>query len=120
MTNFMNEIKKTRQKTEELELAFDTLCIQSGLPTGEKMHQHIGDGKWFEIDRWFTGWGVGVELNEELFHKQWSAQARDARKRNYCVLHDIPLLTFTGTQLTNDPAGCIEIVKAVLKKGGWS
>ena len=109
-----------RQKTEELELAFDTLCIQFGLPPCKKLHLSIDDGGWFEIDRWFPDYGVGVELNEELFHKHWGTQGRDARKRNYCVLHDIPLLTFTGTQLTNDPAGCIEIVKAALKKGGWS
>ena len=108
----------TRHKTEELELAFDTHCKQCGLPVGEKTHIPVGDS-WFEIDRWYDEWGVGVELNEELFHKQWAAQARDAKKRNYCVLHGIPLLTFTGTQLTNDPAGCIDTLRKALVQGGW-
>jgi hypothetical protein len=110
-----------RQKTEELELAFDTHCRQCGLPFCQKIRITFDDSKsWFEIDRWFPDYGVGVELNEELFHKQWSALSRDAKKHNYCVINDIPLLIFTGTMITDSPYACIAQVKELLRQRGWT
>ncbi len=107
-----------RQKTEELELAFDTHCVQFGLPVGKKTHIFTDDS-WFEIDRHYADYGVGVEINEELFHKQWNAQKRDAIKRNYCVIQGIPLLTFTGGMITDDPAKCMDTLRKALVQGGW-
>jgi hypothetical protein len=114
-------MKMTRQKTEELELAFDTRCRQFGLPFCQKLHITIeGTKSWFEIDRWFPDYGVGVEINEELFHKQWAAQTRDAKKHNYCVIKAIPLLVFTGSMLTNNPGACMAQVEDLLRQKGWT
>lgn len=85
-----------------------------------------------EIGEWiqqypFRGWAidfawpdrkVAVEIDGWAFHRDHKAFLRDSRKRNALACAGWITLSFTWHDLTHDPAGCIELLVAVLNDRG--
>jgi very-short-patch-repair endonuclease len=112
---------KKEYKKSDLELAFETYCIQCGLQLQGREYKFAHPFREWRFDYVFVNSQrqVGVELDGGNYAK--GAHVRGAslddqnEKQNYAMELGWIVLRYTTTMLRNDPCGCIDQIKRVLE-----
>ncbi|WP_024332761.1 DUF559 domain-containing protein [Gordonia hirsuta] len=99
----------TQSKAEEL---FRRLLKDQGLDGWVQQHPFHG----WSIDFAWPDLKVAVEIDGWAYHRDHKAFLRDSRKRNALALAGWITLSFSWHDLTNDPAGAIELLLTVLRE----
>jgi very-short-patch-repair endonuclease len=86
----------------ECELILETLLKAYGHFGYERAYVY-GDGK-KHFDFAWPDLKICIEVQEELYHRQWNKQREDAMKANWCVENGWKLLHVTGKMLKESPA----------------
>ncbi|MBA2348558.1 MAG: type IV toxin-antitoxin system AbiEi family antitoxin domain-containing protein [Solirubrobacterales bacterium] len=101
----------TKSELEELLIA---LCDTYGIPRPRTNAWVIG----LEVDAWWPGTLLVVELDSARFHGSPAAFERDREKGNELVVGGYTLLRFTWRQLVDDPAWVARTIRTALARLG--
>ncbi|MCW3013307.1 MAG: hypothetical protein JWO02_399 [Solirubrobacterales bacterium] len=86
----------------QLERAFERFCRRHGLPSGKQgVLIDIGDGELREMDVWFAGARVVVELDGLRFHERGTATVRDRRRDRRLLAAGVRTVRVTWDDLDN-------------------
>lgn len=63
---------------------------------------------------------LAIECDGHDFHEKTKQQAaRDKRRDREILTNDVPIMRFTGSEIWNDPAACLEHVQEVISRMVW-
>lgn len=95
--------------------------VAHGLPAAARQVAHVVDGRTLFEDLDYTKHGVPliVRLDGQQFHSARQRRFRDRRRDNAAELVDRPRLAYGWDEVTTDPCGVFEEVRAVLVREGW-
>lgn len=97
----------------DLEGEFAGVLRMLGVPEPERQYRFHDTRKW-RFDFAWPAQRVACEVSGETAHAHWRNMTKDAEKANAAVLGGWKVLTFTGSMVDSDPAGCVDVVKAAL------
>lgn len=98
---------------EELELQLETLIVVYNINREYKRRYKYGDGR-KHFDFAWPELKVGVEVQEEIYHKQWEKMKEDALKANWAVMNNWKLLHVTGLILRKEPDVFMDCLKELV------
>ena len=102
----------------ECELMFETYLRMYDMPKWERNYKPFPDDK-REVDFCWPEKRIGVEIQEETAHRHWKKQSEDAAKiRDLQLYLGWMILPFTGTDLRNRAAQCMEQVREAFVRQG--
>ena len=108
-------IEVTRGGHSWLERRFLELCAANATP--RPLTQHVvgrGGQRLVRVDCRFPGTRVVVELLGYAFHRTTAQLTNDAERMNRMLLDGLVPLQFTYTQVVEDPAGVIDLLREAL------
>ncbi len=103
-----------------LEKAFDAyLPTRPWIPEPERNIYMQAGGKTYEIDRFFSRYGVACELDGRNFHQAQKDRERDLIKDARLAAIGIVVIRISDVRFDLEPGACFDDLEAVLYQRGW-